>query len=408
MQLQALREPNFRRLFLGQAASSFGDALVPVALTFAVLREFRSATDLGFVLGAETIAAILLFLLGGVAGDRLSRRLVMIASDAVRCVCEVAIGVLFIAGRPPLIGLCALAALYGVAGGMFTPAAGGLVPEVVSQEHLHQANTLMAMASNLTAVIGPATAGLLVVTVGGGWAIVADGATFALNIAVLAGLKVALPMRVGGESVLRQLREGWYVFKSLRWFVDIALSGTAFNYFTGIYYTLAPVIANRFFGGAGAWAAVAVAGAIGGIAGGVLVMRLTLRHPLRTGMLMMLAWPLLPLTFALRLPLPAICIVAALAFVGIISFDSLYFTTIQQAVPESVRSRVMSYDYFFAAMAFPAGLMTAGPLAGLLGARTVLAAAGVSSLIIIAATAAAPSVRHFQREPLTTGAEPSD
>lgn len=96
-----------------------------------------------------------------------------------------------------------------------------------------------------------------------------------------------------------------------------------------------------------------------------------------------------------------------MAFVGIIAFDSLYYTTLQQAVPESVRSRVMSDDYLFAAIAFPAGLMTAGPLAELFGAQTVLAGAGLSSLIIIAVTAVAPSVWHFQREPLTTRAQPS-
>jgi hypothetical protein len=65
---EALREPLFRLVFIGQSVSSFGGGLMPVALTFAVLARFHSATALGDVLGAQTIASILLYITGGVAG----------------------------------------------------------------------------------------------------------------------------------------------------------------------------------------------------------------------------------------------------------------------------------------------------------------------------------------------------
>ena len=71
MRRGALRHTNFRLLFLGQAISSLGDRLVPVALAFAVLDLTGSVTDLGLVLAAQTVPLIAFVLLGGVWADRL-------------------------------------------------------------------------------------------------------------------------------------------------------------------------------------------------------------------------------------------------------------------------------------------------------------------------------------------------
>ena len=75
----ALRERPFRLLWTGQATSAIGDAMTPVALVFAVLHATGSAGDLGIVLAAYTLAHAVFVLAGGVWGDRLERRLVMLA-----------------------------------------------------------------------------------------------------------------------------------------------------------------------------------------------------------------------------------------------------------------------------------------------------------------------------------------
>src|SRR5437764_931236 len=81
--LDPLRERPFRLLFVGRTLSGVGDAVVPIALTFAVLKH-GSATDLGIVLGCEWGARVLFLLAGGVWADRLPRQLVMIGADALR------------------------------------------------------------------------------------------------------------------------------------------------------------------------------------------------------------------------------------------------------------------------------------------------------------------------------------
>ena len=100
MRLGVLGIRNFRLLFLGQATSAFGDRLAPIALAFAVLDLTGSATDLGFVLAAETAPMLLLVAVGGVWADRLPRQLVMLTSDGVRCAAHGATAALLLLQRP--------------------------------------------------------------------------------------------------------------------------------------------------------------------------------------------------------------------------------------------------------------------------------------------------------------------
>ena len=76
-----LAERRFRLLWLGRVSSAIGDAIVPVALVFAVLSIHGSATALGGVLAAFTVARVVFTLAGGVVADRLSRRTVMVACE---------------------------------------------------------------------------------------------------------------------------------------------------------------------------------------------------------------------------------------------------------------------------------------------------------------------------------------
>ena len=80
---------NFRLYLAGATLSAIGTAMVPVALSFAVLDAGLPASALGLVLAAQTIPTVALLLIGGVIGDRWSRRRVMIGTDLLRCVAQI-------------------------------------------------------------------------------------------------------------------------------------------------------------------------------------------------------------------------------------------------------------------------------------------------------------------------------
>ncbi|MGZ6300026.1 MAG: MFS transporter, partial [Candidatus Limnocylindria bacterium] len=94
--LGPLAERQFRLLWIGQTASAAGDALIFVAVAFAVLHVGGTAADMGIVFAVFTVANVALVLAGGVWADRLPRQLVMVACDLVRAAAEVILALLLL------------------------------------------------------------------------------------------------------------------------------------------------------------------------------------------------------------------------------------------------------------------------------------------------------------------------
>ena len=152
--VSALKERNFRLFFVGQTTSQIGSGMAPVAITFAVLQH-GTASDVGFVSAAGLTPLVILLLVGGVIADRFSRRVVMLTSDFLRTVAEIGLGVWIFLASPPLWGFMALAAAVGVGSAFFNPALTGLVPQVVSEARLLQANALNSLSGSIAGIIGP-------------------------------------------------------------------------------------------------------------------------------------------------------------------------------------------------------------------------------------------------------------
>jgi MFS family permease len=252
-----LRDRPFRLLFAGRAVSSFGDRLAPVALTFAVLHlTGGSVTDLGIVLAAQSVPLVLFVLLGGVWADRLPRQRVMLASDLVRFATQGASAVLIVDGTARVWQLAALQAVYGMADGFFTPAANGLVPQVVAADDLQPANALLGLSENATSILGPAVAGVIVVVIGAGWGLAIDAVTFVVSAVFLSALRVdrtAQVVRDRATSVLKELRAGWKGFSSRRWLlVSVSYFMLMFVFGFSTYQVLGPAVAEKHLGGPGA------------------------------------------------------------------------------------------------------------------------------------------------------------
>jgi MFS family permease len=395
-----LRARSFQLLFAGRAVSSFGDRLVPVALTFAVLHLTGSLSDLGIVLGAQTVPLVLFVLLGGVWADRLPRQMVMLTSDLARFLTQGASAVLILDGTAHVWELAVLQAAYGVADGFFTPAANGLVPQVVAGEDLQQANATLGLSENAAAILGPAVAGVLVVGVGAGWGLAVDAATFVLSAAFLSVLRVEqAPQLVSKQatSVLRELREGWKTFSSRRWLL------ISVGYFTLMYAfgfsalrVLGPEVAEKALGGPGAWAAISAVTGIGAVAGGLLALRWKPAHPLRAAFIITLfGAPLTLLFLAAHTALWLILLTALVEGVAGTIFNAIWFTAMQREVPPQELSRVTSWDAVGSYALQPVGLAVMGPIAAAVGVSTTLYAAGIIFLVITFGVIAMPSVWNF-------------
>lgn len=389
-----LRERGFRLYFAGQATSVIGDALVPVALAFAVLGVTGSATALGLVLAAGTVPTVVFVLFGGVWADRLLPRRVMIASDLVRALAQGGIAALLLAGRATLAELMILTAVWGAAAAFFRPASTRALPDLVAGARLQEANGLMSTARNSANVLGPALAGILVASAGAGVALAIDAATFvvsALSLAAIGGHFARPAPAAGGAaqpSMLAELRGGWHEFVSRRWLFAIVVWASLFHFFVlAPYFVLGPLIAKTQLGGAGAWAAIATAFGAGTIAGSLLAMRVKTRRTLLFAVVPLALFALPVLALAFGAPVVVDAPAALLGGLGIGIFGVLFGTAMQRDVPREVLSRVSAYDWLGSLALLPLGFAVSGPVAQAFGvAPTLFVAAGwmlLSTLVLL-------------------------
>ena len=182
-----------------------------VALALFVTDLTGSATDVGLVLGAQTLPFVVFLLIGGVWADRLPRARLMIATDVVRAALHGLLAVLIFTDVVEIWHLVVIEALFGTAEAFFRPAYTGLLPRTVPETEIQEAQALTNMTNNLAELTGPALATALVLGVGAGWAFLFDAATFVVSALLLTRVRVARRATAAVErrTLLAELAEGF-------------------------------------------------------------------------------------------------------------------------------------------------------------------------------------------------------
>jgi MFS family permease len=395
--LAPLRDPVFRVFYLGRAVSLLGSSMAPVALAFGVLEISNSAAALGTVLAARSIPMAGFMLVGGVVADRFSRSVVLRLSHLGAALTQGAVALLLVTGQAELWMLVVLEFLNGTMVAFTVPAMQGVIPQLVRRDQLQQANALMAFTRNAAFILGPSVAGVLVVTVGAGWAIGVDAITYALAAACMGMLALPAYVRENATSMLHDLREGWQEFASREWvWVVVAAFGVMNAIHAGLWFILGPTVAKETIGERG-WGLVLSAEAAGFFVMSLVLLKLTLRYPVRAGMLCMLVSVLPMLALGLSPTLLLLVVGAAVSGACIEVFSVGWSTALHEHVPEEVLSRVASYDALGSFVAIPIGQLLVGPLAHVLGTREVIIGGAVLYVLVGASTLLSRSVRDLQR-----------
>lgn len=401
------KNARFRRLVAARVVSNFGNGLAPIALAFGVLDlEGSNAGSLSLVTSSQMVPLVLFLLLGGVVADRFGRSQMVGVTDMVASALFLLSGLSFVFDFASVLLLCVNGFVIGILNALWYPAFAGLMPEVVEREQLQSANSIVGLGSNLSFTLGASTAGLLVSTVGPGWAIIVDAITF--FVAGLLVFALRLPSRVAPDSIdtvdsarptiVAQLREGWVEFSSRRWIVVVVC---AFSFYVmsweGFLGVLAPVQSKDELGGAGSMSLMMFGFGAGAIVGTLVALRIRPKHPMRLAVAVMPALALW--MFALAVPMPLWVLFAA-AFITGVEFDlfyALWLTSLQTHVPEEALSRVGSYDAFGSTLFAPLGLVLAGPLTHWVGVRPTMIGAGVIVVIVSLLAFSSRAVRDLER-----------
>lgn len=389
---------NFRLLFAGRTISYVGTYLAPIAVAFAIIGLHGSATAVGLSFAAWTLAQVSMLAFGGVLGDRLPRRTVMICSDVASTAVRATMGVLLVTGHAQVWELVVLQGFGGAAVAFYNPAFYGLVREIVPPERMQKANSYLAIARYAAFPLGAATGGSIVATVGSGTALLFDGGTYAASALLLSFVHVDSLARAGA-SVLHELREGWAAFVEHRWIWILTLWISLYFLITyAPFFVLGPYIAAHSMGGARTWTAVVTGEGVGALLGSVAGLHLRPRRPLLLTSYIFLPTAVQSVLLAFHASVYALAPAASFAGFGFACGSVVWDTALQRTVAPEKLARVSAYGWMSAMVFLPAGYALAGPIASAVGMRAYLLFAAawlVASTLVVTRQR---SVREFGYE----------
>src|ERR687885_1211560 len=177
------RAPSFRSLFFATFGSGAGTWLAFVALTVDVFDRTHSGEWVSALLVADFLPTIAIGLLLGSLVDRLSRRRLMIGADLVRLAVFCALPFARSAGA-----IVALAGVAGLANGLFRPAVYAGLPNLVADDELPHANSLLQTSENVSWAVAPVVGGALVAAAGPDLGYWVNAATFLASALLLLGI----------------------------------------------------------------------------------------------------------------------------------------------------------------------------------------------------------------------------
>lgn len=392
-----LRQRDFRWLASGRLLTYFANAMAPIVLAFAVLDLTGSTTDLGLVVGARSLANVVLLLLGGVIADRVSRALVLQGSALLAAGVQAAIALSVLLEFTSIPLLVLLSVINGALSALSLPASAALTPQTVPADILRPANAMMRMGINLGMIIGSSLGGVLVAAVGPGWGLVGNSVAFLC--AAVCFFRVRVPAHRDADAErshpLRELREGWREFTARTWVWMVALQFMVVNaVVAGGIQVLGPTVADSTFGRAG-WGFVLAAQMLGAVVGGFIAARSRARHALRIGVAVV-AFESLPLVVLAEAPGTVLLSLAMFVNgVALEQFGVAWDVSLQENIPADRLARVYSYDALASFIALPVGEVIAGPLAARMGLETTLLAGAALVTVVTAAALCGRDIRRL-------------
>jgi len=386
--LRALGHRDFRLFWCGQLVSLIGTWMQSVGQAWLVLELTNSPFRLGLI-GALQFGPILLFsFLSGAISDRVRKRRLLLGTQTALMLQAFTLAALVWSGHVQFWHVAVLAALYGLATTLDMPSRQAYIAHLVPRGDLMNAIALNSAVFNGARVVGPAIAGLLVARYGTAAAFVMNGASFIAVIAALAAIRTeGAPSPRRGIGLRAEIAEGVrYAAGTPRVALVMGLL-TVVGLFLVNMNVLVPLIAREVLHeGAHGFGLLMASLGLGAVTGALAVAVLSIGRPplgMVVGPALAAAGLLLLLSTARHFGTTA-AVLLALGFAQIV-FMTTCNTTVQIAVPDELRGRVMGlYALVFAGMT-PIGALIMGTVAEHWGVSRACAVGGGAGLLLILA-----------------------
>lgn len=381
--LRPLRERNFTLLWFGQSISRLGNTIYEVTLGWTAYAITGSAISMGLVLAAFSIPQVLFLLIGGVFGDRYSRRTILLVVDLAAGLVTGTIAILALNDQLTLPFLVGMSACLGVVDAFYGPVYGPLIRDIVPEQEIQLANALDSVTQNTLRIIGPVIGGVIYTFAGAGGAFSLNAISFFL--AALTTLLIRrIPIRVVEikNTVPKDMRSAYYFTKKTPWLLYIIGLSIVVNFFSiAPFFVLLPLIINSNGMSVSVLGFTLAAQGAAGVAIGLLLGRMG-QTKYRGLKLFALSTSIGVAEICLGVSNNATLIVMSGAVLGVgIGAGLLEHTLLQQYVPKEFLSRVYSLNLLGSFALFPIAYSLSGIMATYIGVNSVLIIGGVVTIV---------------------------
>ena len=248
---RAFKSRNYRLYFMGQSVSLIGTWMQKTAVSWVIYTLTHSTFMLGVTLFASMFPSFLFSLIGGVVSDRYNRYRVLLTTQVASLIQALLLAVLILLRHYAVWEILTLSVILGIINAFDVPARQSLVYEMVDDKgDLPNALALNSSMVNLSRIVGPALAGIVLESLG-------DGACFLLNalsfVAVIASLLLMKLQpyikKAHKKNVFGELKEGMSYIKRTPSIAFVLIMLGLISHLVLPYSTLIPYYARDVFKG---------------------------------------------------------------------------------------------------------------------------------------------------------------
>jgi MFS family permease len=382
----AFKSRNYRLYFAGQSVSLIGTWMQKTAVSWVVYSLTHSKFMLGLSLFASMFPSFVFSFIGGVVSDRYNRYRVLLATQIASMLQAVFLTLLVLSKHYTVWEILALSSILGVINAFDVPARQSLVNEMVDdKKYLPNALALNSSMVNLSRLIGPAIAGLILEKFGDVFCFGLNALSFVAVIASILMMRLPSLQKTHDEkNILQDIKDGWNYLKQTKSIRFIIIMLALVSLFVLPFSTLIPVYAKDIFkGSASTFGIIDSMIGLGAFGGAIFLASLksgkNLRKILAVNTILFGAGLAL---FSYMHFYPAALFCAMLAGFGMMSQITISNTIIQTTVSQNMRGRMIS----FYAMAFfgmqPLGGLIVGSVSQWIGVPATVLAEGCVALLI--------------------------
>ncbi len=382
--LGALGQRNFRLFWISGVISNTGRFFQAVAIPIIVLQITDSAGWVGIAGFAQLLPTAMMAPIAGAIADRYSRRSVLVITQSVQALVAIGFMAMWFSGIRSVWAYVGASVVAGIAGGLNLPAWQAFVSELVPRDQLMSAITLNSAQFNAARMIGPAIAGIMIASVGPGWAFGVNAVSYVAVLVALAMMRLDSRV-VHDPSSMRPMRQFADTLRYVRGKPGImtAIGAVSLIGFFGLsVQTMSVVMAEDVFdrGESGFGLMLSMVG-LGAVLSSPVVATLggRFRRSHIQGVSLILYG--LSITVLAVSPWFGVALLAMMIMgAAHISSASTLNTAIQLQVDERVRAKVLSVYLMALLAANPLGQLGLGQIIERIGPRSAIGAAGVVML----------------------------